>query len=102
MPSLFTANRTALITGASAGIRRDGDYTASKHFVRAFTESLRAQVTGTGVVVCEAAPGAVATEFDRVAGFEGARESKPGPLRIAAAQCAVDPPSAAPRRGAAG
>src|SRR5438094_8976868 len=46
-------------------------YTASKHFVRAFTESLRAQLAGTGVTVSEAAPGPVESEFDQVAGIEG-------------------------------
>src|SRR5207253_3837462 len=46
-------------------------YTASKHFVRAFTESLRAQLAGIGVTVSEAAPGPVESEFDQVAGIEG-------------------------------
>src|SRR5437763_15199735 len=45
-------------------------YTASKHFVRAFTESLRAQLAGTGVTVSEAAPGPVASEFDHDAGSD--------------------------------
>jgi len=46
-------------------------YTASKHLVRAFTESLRAQLAGTGVTVSEAAPGPVESELDQVAGIEG-------------------------------
>lgn len=46
-------------------------YTASKHFVRAFTESLRAQLSTTGITVSEAAPGPVDSEFDEVAGIEG-------------------------------
>lgn len=46
-------------------------YTALKHFVRAFTESLRAQLAGTGISVAEAAPGSVESEFDQVAGIEG-------------------------------
>src|SRR5579872_7107244 len=46
-------------------------YTESKHFIRVFSESLRAQLKETGVIVCEAAPGPVETEFDRIAGIEG-------------------------------
>jgi short-subunit dehydrogenase len=46
-------------------------YTASKHFVRAFAESLRAQLAGTRIAVSEAAPGPVESELDKVAGIEG-------------------------------
>jgi short-subunit dehydrogenase len=46
-------------------------YTASKHFVRAFTESLGAQLQSTGVTVSEAALGPVESEVDQVAGIEG-------------------------------
>jgi uncharacterized protein len=65
-------------------------YTGSKHFIRAFSESLRAQLKGTGVTVCEAAPGPVKTDFDQIAGIGG--EAIPGQslLRITAAQCARD------------
>ncbi len=65
-------------------------YTASKHFIRAFTESLRAQLAGTGVVVSEAAPGPVDSEFDRVAGIEGGATPGQGIFRIGAEQCARD------------
>jgi len=44
-------------------------YTASKHFVRAFTESLRAQLASTGITISEAAPGPVESEFDQAAGI---------------------------------
>jgi hypothetical protein len=65
-------------------------YTGCKHFIRAFSESLRAQLKGTGVIVCEAAPGPVKTDFDQIAGIGG--EAIPGQslLRITAAQCARD------------
>lgn len=65
-------------------------YTASKHFVRAFTESLRAQVAGTGVTVSEAAPGPVESEFDQAAGIEG--DAMPGQdiFRISARECAEE------------
>ena len=64
-------------------------YTASKHFVRAFTESLRAQLAGTGVFVSEAAPGPVESEFDRVAGIEGGLAPSRNIFRIAAQECAA-------------
>src|SRR5215469_551298 len=65
-------------------------YTASKHFVRAFTESLRAQVAGTGIIVSEAAPGPVETEFDTVAGISGGATPAQGVFRIDAQECAND------------
>src|SRR5439155_22219090 len=65
-------------------------YTASKHFVRAFTESLRAQLAGTGVTVSEAAPGPVEPEFDQVAGIEGGATLGQGIFRITAQECAAD------------
>ena len=65
-------------------------YTASKHFVRAFTESLRAQLAGTGVFVSEAAPGPVESEFDQVAGIEGSLAPGRNIFRIAARECAAD------------
>lgn len=62
-------------------------YTATKHFVKAFTESLRAQVMDAGITVCEIAPGPVDTEFDTAAGIQ---EGFPGreAFRITAAECA--------------
>ena len=65
-------------------------YTASKHFVRAFTESLRAQLAGIGVTVSEAAPGPVESEFDQVAGIEGGATPGQGIFRITAQECAAD------------
>ena len=65
-------------------------YTASKHFVRAFTESLRAQLAGTGVTVSEAAPGPVGSEFDQAAGIEGGAIPGQGIFRITAQECAAD------------
>ncbi len=65
-------------------------YTASKHFVRAFTESLRAQLAGTGITVSEAAPGPVESEFDQVAGIEGGATPGQSVFRITAEECAAD------------
>lgn len=63
-------------------------YTASKHFVKAFTESLRAQVEGTGVIVTEAAPGPVESEFGLVAGLERREGAVQRTFRITANECA--------------
>ena len=65
-------------------------YTASKHFVRSFTESLRAQLAGTGVTVSEAAPGPVDSEFDQVAGINGGAMPGQSILRITTKECAMD------------
>jgi short-subunit dehydrogenase len=43
-------------------------YAGTKHFVSAFTESLHAELAGSGVVVCHVCPGPVRTEFLEVAG----------------------------------
>ncbi len=45
-------------------------YSGSKHFVTGFTECLRLDLVGTGVVVTQVCPGPVATEFGQVAGSE--------------------------------
>jgi hypothetical protein len=61
-------------------------YAATRHFLDGFTESLRLEVEGTGVVVTQVAPGPVReTEFEQVAGGDEA----PTPLfAISARQCA--------------
>ncbi len=43
-------------------------YIGSKHYVTGFTESLRVELAGTGVVVSQSCPGPVATEFEAIAG----------------------------------
>lgn len=62
-------------------------YAGTKHFVEGFTESLRLELSGTGVVVTLVTPGPVDTEFGEVAGDEGARQ-RPSWMRISADQCA--------------
>jgi short-subunit dehydrogenase len=64
-------------------------YSASKHFMDGFSEALRADLTGTGVVVTQVCPGPVDSEFDQVAGSAGGMAvGLPQFLRISAAQCA--------------
>ena len=63
-------------------------YVGSKHFVTGFSESLRAELHGTGVVVTQVCPGPVATEFEQVAG-NPTGQSVPGIVELTAEQCAV-------------
>ena len=54
-----------------------------------FSEALRADLTGTGVVVTQVCPGPVDSEFDQIAGSAGGMTGGPPQfLRISAAQCA--------------
>lgn len=62
-------------------------YIGSKHFVTGFTEGLRLDLDGTGVVVSQVCPGPVVTEFnDNVGNFSGL--DVPPLLSISAEQCA--------------
>lgn len=62
-------------------------YIGTKHFVTGFTEALRLDLSGTGVVVSQLCPGPVATEFEEVAGnFTGM--SAPKIVELSAADCA--------------
>jgi len=62
-------------------------YTGTKHFVTAFTESLREELRGTGVVVSQVCPGPVESEFMDVMGDPTGR-GVPRAVRISAARCA--------------
>ena len=64
-------------------------YLASKHFIDGFSEALRADLAGTGVVVTQVCPGPVYSEFDRVAGSVGGMAGAPPQfMRVSAAECA--------------
>ncbi|HLM43041.1 MAG TPA: SDR family oxidoreductase [Myxococcaceae bacterium] len=63
-------------------------YAGTKRFVDGFTESLRLEVLGSGVVVTQVAPGPVETEFSELAGTEALDGQAPSWLRISAARCA--------------
>jgi len=94
LPAMISRGHGAILNiGSGAGyaaMPNAAVYTASKHFVRAFTESLRAQLAGIGVTVSEAAPGPVESEFDQVAGIEGGATPGQGIFRITAQECAAD------------
>lgn len=64
-------------------------YVGTKHFLTGFTESLRAELAGTRVVVTQVCPGPVATEFSAVAGGRSGLGS-PDFLRIDASTCAAE------------
>ena len=72
-------------------------YLGTKHFVSAFSESLRSELHGTGVVVTHTCPGPVATEFESKAG-NPTPWKVPSLLEISAEQCARES-LAAFRRG---
>lgn len=81
-----------LVIGSGAGLTlmpRQATYTATKHYIHALTQSLRAELTGTGVTVTEVCPGPVATEFDEVAGISPATSGPGRTLRMSAQSCAA-------------
>ena len=74
--------------GARAFVPGLAVYAATKHFLDGFTESLRLELMGTGVVVTQVAPGPVDTEFSEVAGTQERAGRAPAWMRISAEQCA--------------
>jgi short-subunit dehydrogenase len=82
-----------LVIGSGAGLSLmagGATYTASKYYVHGLTQTLRADLAGTGVTVTEVCPGPVATEFDAAAGIAEATSGPGRWLRISAQQCAAD------------
>jgi short-subunit dehydrogenase len=82
-----------LVIGSGAGLSLmpgGATYTASKHYLHGLTQTLRAELAGTGVTVTEVCPGPVATEFDTVAGIAEATSGPGRWLRISAQQCAAE------------
>ncbi|HEX4720780.1 MAG TPA: SDR family oxidoreductase [Thermoleophilaceae bacterium] len=64
-------------TAAFQPLPMQAGYAATKAFVLSFTESLHAELRGTGVAITALCPGPVKTEFAEVAGLQNA-ESLPG------------------------
>jgi uncharacterized protein len=62
-------------------------YAGTKHYVTAFTEALRQELRGHGIVVTQSCPGPVATEFESVSG-NPTGQPIPGLLVISAESCA--------------
>ena len=62
-------------------------YVGTKHFVSGMTASLRAELSGTGVVISQLCPGPVATEFVAVAG-NPLGGSAPSWIELSSEECA--------------
>src|SRR6185369_15054967 len=60
---------------------------ATKAYVNLLSETLRAELTGTGVVVTALCPGPVATEFQEVSGSTG-KNPLPAAAWVDAGECA--------------
>ncbi|MEM7152665.1 MAG: SDR family oxidoreductase [Myxococcota bacterium] len=63
-------------------------YAGTKHYVSAFSEALRMELRGTGVVVTQVCPGPVATEFESVAG-NPTGQSVPKFIELSPEKCAA-------------
>lgn len=63
-------------------------YIGAKHFVTGFTEALRLDLTGTGVVVSQSAPGPVRTEFASRVNYGEGGDITPGFAYISDEKCA--------------
>jgi short-subunit dehydrogenase len=95
VPAMVARARGGVLNiGSGAGLSimpAGAAYCASKHFVDGFSEALRADLVGTGVVVTQVCPGPVESGFDQAAGSEGGIAGGPPQfLRISAARCARD------------
>jgi hypothetical protein len=93
VPAMVERGRGGVLNlGSGAGLTvmpAAAAYSASKHFMDGFSEALRADLAGTGVVVTQVCPGPVDSEFDRIARSAGGMTGGPPQfLRISAAQCA--------------
>jgi uncharacterized protein len=92
VPAMVERGRGGVLNMGSGGLTvmpAAAAYSASKHFMDGFSEALRADLAGTGVVVTQVCPGPVDSEFDQVAGSAGGMTGGPPQfLRISAAQCA--------------
>jgi short-subunit dehydrogenase len=94
LPGMIDRGRGGLLViGSGAGLSLmpgSATYTASKHYLHGLTQTLHADLAGTGITVTEVCPGPVATEFDTAAGIPPATSGPGKWLRISAQQCAAD------------
>jgi len=63
-------------------------YVGTKHFINGFAETLRAELTNTGLTITQVCPGPVDTEFNQAAGSE--LQGGPKIKKISAEQCALE------------
>jgi short-subunit dehydrogenase len=80
LPAMVERGRGAVIQVASVAsfypIPAQAVYSATKAFVRTFSEAVATELRGTGVTMTALCPGPVATEFTEAGGF---KHSSPGP-----------------------
>jgi short-subunit dehydrogenase len=94
LPTMVARGRGGILNmGSGAGLSimpAGAAYCGSKHFVDGFSEALRADLAGTGVVT-QVCPGPVESQFDQAAGSLGGIAGGPPQFpRISAARCAKD------------
>ncbi len=72
LPPMLTAGRGGVLNVSSGfgltWMPLFASYAGTKHYVSAWSDGLRAELSGTGVVVTQVCPGPVRTEFEAVAG----------------------------------
>ncbi|MDQ6908610.1 MAG: SDR family oxidoreductase [Chloroflexota bacterium] len=83
LPAMVAAKRGAILNVSSSAsfmpMPELGVYAATKAYVTSFSEALRGELRGSGVVVSALCPGPVHTEFDRVARRASDREQRLAP-----------------------
>ena len=91
LPGMVERGRGGILnTSSSFGLTWMPNFSAylgTKHYVTSFTEALRTELLGTGVVVTQVCPGPVTTEFVEVAGNVSSHDV-PAFLQIGPEQCA--------------
>jgi uncharacterized protein len=82
LPDMVERGYGAILNvGSTAGFQPlpgNTTYAASKAFVNSFSESLHAELSGTGVTCTVLCPGPVSTEFTEVSGIDHLEEDAPG------------------------
>jgi short-subunit dehydrogenase len=83
LPAMIQKKRGAILNvSSSAGflpIKKLAVYAATKAYVTSFSEALRAEVQGSGIVVTALCPGPVHTEFGQVARRNSSKPERSGP-----------------------
>jgi short-subunit dehydrogenase len=86
LPAMIARKRGAILNvSSSASFLPIGGlavYAATKAYVTSFSEAIRTELRGTGVVVTALCPGPVHTEFNLVAARNPSRRDKSGPEAI--------------------
>jgi uncharacterized protein len=91
-PMVARRSGAVMNIGSIAGILVSpamGAYSATKAYVNHLSEAMRAELTGTGVVMTVVCPGPIETEFQEVAGSD-VRPPLPAAVHIDAVTCAEE------------